>query len=761
MEELGKRERLRNGEAVELQPGIFGRLNKENRTLELDSGKILPISKTDQRDLFPADEAALDTARRTEKIERQVKSSPFGEFFHQFGGQGIVNAPKDWLDYFTQTGDEYLRQKQAEGRVSQRISKESPITSGAATAASFIPDFLLTRGMTATKAAPLLTGLSAGSRIASEPGEVLKEGLFAAGAGKILDMGANALSRIAARRQVNRELPAQIQNVRNLNAEGQIAVNESNALQKSEFNVLKQKVKETNQNRLLEYEKELDARKNLMIEAENKREVAKFASSEEKKRINEDYRLAKKQYDEAVSNLPNVQKQAQQEFSNNVVRNAEKIEKAFPKESRISSIEIDVPGFFDKAVKNTGRVATNSEAQSKRILNSLFPTSETFTSKELAAKYKAIEEAIFRAPADVQSILNEFKNHLGEKIPNILAQNMTYSRIIPGLQKSLSKDLEFAFKNAKTSSVFTKPNELANQAKKNIENYFSNLSPSSFAEKLKNGELRQELMDRLFEATGQPRSVNIGGREIATVQSFNPYQKEVQDIFRNRLDNALANSEIKMIGIDSDAAKRLGSSIKKTYGMAEPVAAPVPPPEPLNIPSSVPSTDLMPAPTPPLPPRPNLLSEPVAPTPQTFNPIPEPTLPPPSGLADRAGDFLEKDLLSGKGLINNPISKLAGLKYVLGKGALPLEAAYLGMKGLTSPTAAGEVARMTFKQGGIKAVESWAQKYPSYRNGILENPQERRSLTKELEDDPEIPIEQKAVLQSKINRGTPLNTPFH
>ena len=53
MNEMGKKERLRNGEAVELKPGIFGRINKQNRTLELDSGKVLPISQQDQRDLFP------------------------------------------------------------------------------------------------------------------------------------------------------------------------------------------------------------------------------------------------------------------------------------------------------------------------------------------------------------------------------------------------------------------------------------------------------------------------------------------------------------------------------------------------------------------------------------------------------------------------------------------------------------------------------------------------------------------------------------
>ena len=140
-------------------------------------------------------------------------------------------------------------------------------------------------------------------------------------------------------------------------------------------------------------------------------------------------------------------------------------------------------------------------------------------------------------------------------------------------------------------------------------------------------------------------------------------------------------------------------------------------------------------------------------------PIAEPTLAPAQGLTERIGDLLEKPLLGTErgpmGKLNN-LAKLGGLKYLLGNAALPVEAAYLGMKGLTSPTATGQVARLTFKQAGISAIESWAQHCPSYHDGILENPQERRSLTKEIEDAQDIPIEQKAVIQSKINRGKPL-----
>jgi len=226
-------------------------------------------------------------------------------------------------------------------------------------------------------------------------------------------------------------------------------------------------------------------------------------------------------------------------------------------------------------------------------------------------------------------------------------------------------------------------------------------------------------------------------------------------LVKEKIDNTLANAEIKTIATDIDASKRLGAKVRNTYGMAEPVPVPDAPVPPSPVDAALPPLN-----TPPMPTRPSLLAEPMAPSPQSFSPTPEPMLSAPNGTAARMGDFLEKDLLGGKSLVNNPFTKLAGLKYLLGKGALPVEAAYLGLKGLTSPSAGGEIARMTFKQGGIQAIKMWAERYPSYRNGILESPQDRRSLTKEIEDDFEIPIEQKAIMQSKINRGKPLEERF-
>ncbi len=102
------------------------------------------------------------------------------------------------------------------------------------------------------------------------------------------------------------------------------------------------------------------------------------------------------------------------------------------------------------------------------------------------------------------------------------------------------------------------------------------------------------------------------------------------------------------------------------------------------------------------------------------------------------------------------LAKLAGVP--LAKVAAGGAALATGAKALTSPTVAGQALRTGLEQGArlVSVIDSMAQKYPSYRDGVLEDPQERRSLTKEIEDNRQMSPEDKAVYQSKVNRGKPL-----
>lgn len=689
---------LREGKSIEFEPGVSGRLNPKTRKLELSTGEVLDAEN--DPDFFPQNQKSLAVSRQKEHIQKNAKG-PVGEFLHQYTSQGIPGSFNDMRAYLTQTGEEYANRKQAEQEVSQSISEESPYISAAATGANIATDFALTRGMSAMKAAPLLTLGSAGSRIITDPQEVIGEAALAAGGGKALDLVGGYFNRVASRRGASRAIPGQ-----------QAAVREANTEQFNAFNTAKQNVKNVNKARLQQHQGDLNSRNNQIIQSQNNQ----------------------KRYDQSVKEMPRLQAEAQKQYSNNVINSASEIERKFPRGSKIASSELDIPGFIDTKLSKTGFAGTKEGAQVSRILKSLFPEGESITAKEIASRYKAIEEAIQRASPEIKNILNDFKTHIGDRLPNILSNNMSYERVVPSLQKQLEKDIEATFRKFPSGLTVKSNKDLEKLAKVNSKKYFDNLTPPQFVEKMKNGQFRQEILDNLFSDGGK-NIVNAEGKLIGT-RNLPDYVKVLEDIFSSRLDKQLAKAELKMIAVETDAARRLGRKVRQTTGIAPPIT---PPPQP---PMSV---------IPPIPPRPALMSDPMAPIPQAM-----PTLPPAQGMAEMTGDLLERPILQNnggmKGQMNN-LMKLGGLKYLLGSAALPGEAAYLGMKGLTSPTAGGAVARLTFKQGGIEAINSWAERYPSYNNGILEAPQDRRSLTKEIEDAEDIPIEQKAVIQSKVNRG--------
>lgn len=806
-----KFDRLRAGEVVEIEPGRKGRLNVQNKTFETSDGRKVFVG--DDEDFFPSSEEGLKHSQTKEEIERGLHKVPGGEFLFQLGQHGVLGGIKDWGNKLVQSGDEYVRGKRAQAEVSEKISERSPTTSGAATVASFIPDLYLTRGMSAAKAAPILTGLAAGPRILEEPAQVAGEAAMAAGGGFLLDKAGGYLNRVAQRRAASRALPGQQEAVRAQNVAGEASTAQANLQQKQQFNALQERAKNENAALLHQHNLTLNDRQNKMIQSqnafeqakaareaevfrlkneyetakatrsgeaarlENEYKAAKSSSEQETRRLNEEFKLAQKQYEETLRSMPKLQKEAQAEYSKNVLKNVQDIEKAFPKDSRIIGKQIGTQEFIEESINTTGLAGSREGAQASRILKSLFPEGDILTAKELSKRYQAIEDAIQRASPEVQGILNQFKQHLGERLPMIAEDTIAYSKIMPSLSKQIEKDIALVIKDIPFGrGEEATRNLLVKTANSNLKNLMREIGPEDFVRRLESGEIGNTLRDKLL--TSEDFLTDSGFSNFAKMRREGTYDlaqkalSEKHTYFTNeigqRINNTLARNEIKAMAAGREARKKLGRTVKKTYGLAEPVAPPISPiaPEPIaapQAPGELPPIappqfpgPLTPPQTPPMPFKPPGVAEPTAPIPQSFSPQPAPTLAPASGMAERTGDFLEKNLLGGKGLVDNPLTKLAGLKYLLGKAALPAEAAYLGMKGLTSPTAAGATARLSFKRAGIQAIEMLAQKYPSYHDGILENPQERRSLTKEVEDDPEIPIEQKALIQSKINRGKPL-----
>lgn len=620
------------------------------------------------------------------------------------------------------------------------------------------------------------------------------------------------------------------------------------AKEKAEENILKNNVKTINESRLEQYERDLANRQNKLIEKQNARaeaqtlrdakileleneaslakrqkrsdqaildreySLAKEAANAEEKASIQQFKSENAEYEKALEKLPEMQRKVQQEYSENVVKNAEKISQSFPKDAKISSDSFGSSEFIEDYVNKSGLAGSSEANKAKKIIQSIFGDGKILEASEIAKRYKALESVIQKSSPEIKNVLIEFKDHLGRKIPKILADNMAYNKIIgvgnnSPLKNQIQKQIELSIKNLKLPlNGRGGQKEVLERAKDKANNLLKEINSTDFIKKWESGEIKNQILDS-FSLDDFMSGINdgygiksLGITEKYVTDTYSKYYNNFINDFEPKLNKILNKANDKIITTDIDAVKRLGGSLKKTLGISNEITPPIAPqsPNPINIPKrpdlipEIPAVqypeniphvtkpplpqrpELMDMPSmnktvfqsppnviapeiPPIPPKPQLMNNPATPIPQTFNPQAIPELPVARGFAEQTGDFLEKDLLGGRGVVNNPIAKLAGLKYLLGKGALPAELAYAGMKGLTSPTAGGEVARMTFKQGGIQAIESWAQRYPSYHDGILENPQERRSLTKEIEDAQDISLEQKAILQSKVNRGKALS----
>jgi hypothetical protein len=809
-------DRLRSGEAVDIGKGRKGRLNPETKTLETSEGRRIYVG--DDPDFYPVNENALKLSREKESLERDIARAPqgAGDFLYQFGQQGIAGAAKDWVNKIIMKGDDYTRRKQAEQEISQRVSERSPYASAGSTLASFGPDIALTSGMSAAKAVPALTTMHAGPRILEEPVQVAQEAAIGSAGGYLIDKGAAFLNRVAQRRAQSRAMPQLQAEAEQRNLAGQQATNEMNAATKQRYGTMNQLIKSENAQIIRDHEMELLNRKNQMIDAQNVYEnaktardsqiiklksdyeiakanrsadmgkleseykAAKVAAEEEEKRLNAQYQLAQRQYKEAIKKAPELQRQAQKEYSENVIKQADRIRSSFPKDAKISTSEINATAFIEDLIQQTGKLNTPEGMQASRLLKSLYPEGETLTAAEFAARYKSIEDAIQRASPETKMLLNEFKAHLGDRIPSILADNIAFNRVVPSLEKQFEKELEGILKKFGRRSGFATPEQLIALAKQNSKTYFNNLTPTNFMEKMRNGDLRKQFMDQVLSAwdlfppaqiSPGKKAMQLGKGEMANFPIPALYQEQfgrLQNEIDAKIANALAKSEIKIMGIETDVARKLGASVSKTQGLADTLPAPIPPSFPQSVPippmpeplppvraPQIPEP-IAPPQQPPLPARPQMIEEMVAPSPASFSPESLPNLPPAQGMGEQMGDLLEKNLMGGKGMVNNPIAKLAGLKYLLGKAALPLEAGYVGMQAMTSPGAAGRALRTTFERGGIEGLDIMARRYPSYRNGILESPQDRRAFSKEIEDDSSIPLGEKALLQSKVNRGKSL-----
>ncbi len=512
---IERRERLRRGEEVELEGGLKGKLNPQKQTLEVSDGRSLPLSEKNKRDLLPKDPEAYRYALQYEKTKKGTETG-LGKFGHQYMQDSILGAGKDWIDKTRLSAPEYQRKKRAGQEVSEEISEEHPWISGAATAANIGTDIAATIGTGggALGAAAVGGGLAlahAGPRILEEPGQVLGETAISALGGAAISKIVSGAGAIAARRGERQALPAAQEAVRAKNVAGEAAygaeklkVKNENTLREHQHKVdlndyVNRKTQAQNEykQKIIDRDLEIERIKTEKgtWDAEDKLNIEK--RNQEIKRLKEDYALKDQQHKEALRKVPELQRKAQAEHSQNVQKSVNEIVSTIPAETKINSDLIGVGDFIGERIVPSAMGGTGEATQVSKILKSLFPEGESFTAKELGKKYGLLEDAIKDSRPAVADYLSRFKEHLGDRIPSIVKDNTVHAKLMPILAKQIEKDIAEAVKKVSIGKgAQATRNAIVIKANNNLKQLLQKIGPENFAKKLQTGEIENMLKNR-------------------------------------------------------------------------------------------------------------------------------------------------------------------------------------------------------------------------------------------------------------------------
>lgn len=766
MAKINKLEALRRGLAIEDSPGIYAKLDPETKSIRYSTGEVEYVG--DNPNYFPKDERQKRTVKEKEKIEKEISDFPFGkdagEFLYQFGQKSsAIGGIGDWVERLTSTGEDYLSRKEAKREVSSNISEKRPYLSGGASVASLIPDFYLTRGMSATKAVPTLTALGAGSKVLDEPGEVALESAMGAGAGFFLDKGTQFLSRMASRRGKARDITKQAEEISERNIRGLADTEAENVAARGVFEKEKEFIQRQNQARQHQFNLEVAEKENEMVQAKNAYELAKANHLAETESLKKGYEVAQSEYKEALKNVPVRQREAQKAISDKASKYYDSIVEQLPENTTINTSQLNPTKFIDENVRVSAIGATKEGKEVSRVIESLFREGEEITGKEMANRLRILDEIIETSSRDVKIPLDQFKRSIGVSLRDVIADNVIYSEMSPILLQSIKSDIRSSFHDFNPHPFLgQKKSELLKTVQKNAEDAIAGMNPNEFISKLRSGTLSSELINKTvpkemfvresFGVPGEKGSVSLTNLPVFR-ETNKQYQNLINSLAEN-IENSLSNAEVKAFQAASKVKRNTSRRFREAYGIAEDVKPPLAPQSP----------DMPMAPLPPerqaLPPKPVPEGFPSPPQQKSFTPEAVPSLSPAQGIVERGADFLERpmsELLKGKGPFNTgTLGKLAGLKYLAGAKTAPFIGAYGAAKALTSPGMGGQYLRGGIQRGGIGAIVQTISTYPSYENGVLRDPKDRTFAVSEIEQDPDLGITEKAMLQTYINRGKSL-----
>lgn len=421
----------------------------------------------------------------------------------------------------------------------------------------------------------------------------------------------------------------------------------------------------------------------------------------------------------------------------------------------ISAEILGVEDFINSAINTSAHAATSEANYVSKFLRSVFKGDKAakLSGESLKKGVNALDEAILKSEGAAKQLLSEYKSYLSKALPDRLASSYVFEKWAPKISSAtegFEKNLDKIFTGSpeindtlvqRLGAGYSK--NLNQEIKKTIEevlggykNNFQALDPAlvgqEVSQAIRASKPYQKLMkqvDVMFPELKKKDAFKTFPHYEAVHNAVEKYPDLLAQKVSKNIDKYLPD-----IGLDFSTKGGVTQSALEKAPLAPNI---LPPPAPVSPARAV---------------APNL--------------TPVPQVQAPNGVYEKLASGLESFRNTGpKEAVaavkqNAPaalIAKMAGIP--LTKVALGAGTAATGARALTSPSMAGQVLRTGLEQGArglYQMVDQRAQSYPSYHDGILDNPQDRRSLTKEIEDDQDIPIEQKALIQSKINRGKPV-----
>lgn len=438
-------------------------------------------------------------------------------------------------------------------------------------------------------------------------------------------------------------------------------------------------------------------------------------------------RAARREFQTAMENLPAEQRAARQAFRQT---QKQKLQDAAQDLRRgVSKSSLNNNAF----IQGTIRVSESAGTAEGKAVESFVTTVESglpekLGSNDIVKLFDAVEGRIATASEAELPLLQSYKQHLVDTIPQGAANQAVKDQVGTLLINQAEKRGSVLAKELGSNAT-----QFNKNLRQNISELIENMTPQEFTQSLASGELRELIKQETQRAYREIFTSGKVSNQFKNTSFLKNMEQKGESIAENMVQSFSEDLQALQAQADDLAQyvqKRVSSRVRNATGSPNPITPEVAPTNQLTMPQ-----------------------EPVAPTvgrmaerfeTQPFTPMQD--------IKEAGSQSIGLGLL-GK-LFGLPTKAVAGARALYGGAKAAGEGA---MRFITAPTRVAEMTRETIRKGGIPVlVESISTTYPSYEKGILLDPLDRQDAVAELENNPYIPLEQKAILQAKINRGRSL-----